>query len=755
VEGCDSAVTVNLTVKPSYRFTNYHSICQGDSLLLPDGTFASVAGTYQVTLSTTLNCDSAIITNLSVFPVYTTIVDTSICTGDSYLLADSTTVGVDGTYSVLLQSVRGCDSTVITNLTLRNIYTVEVFDTICQGQVYFLPDGQPAYAGGTYPVTLSSTLTCDSTIITNLTVNPVYNITRNVTICQGSSYVLPDGQVVAAPGSYPVILPTVDGCDSLILTNLTVRLNSIANRSVSICQGDTFALPDGIQVTAPGIYTTYFLTVYGCDSIIRTILNVRPVYTINRSVDICQGSSYQLPGGLVVTAPGVYTDTFQTIYGCDSTIITTLSVRQNYSVSRNVSICQGSSYILPDNTIVSSQGNYPVMLSSVYGCDSLVTIHLSVGNVISNTVYPSICQGETYTLPGGQIVGSPGTYFGNYLTSTGCDSSVTVVLSVYPNYDIQLTRAICQGETYLLPNGVLVNTSGVYPVLLQAQGGCDSSITTTLTVNSSYAGTFSRSVCQGQVFTLPDGRQVTTPGSYLSVFSTPFGCDSTILTQLSVVPPSTWNESIDLCLGEIHLLPDGVAVDTDGVYQSVVTDVSGCDSLIFTFVTTVGFTPAPIVGPNTTNHWSTETYLSTYVAGRFYNWRAIGGQILQGQGTNSVQVVWNRSGSDTLILRQFDTQCFYDDTLVVDALFTGVAGIPVQGATMAYPVPFSERLIVAWPEDSQPTAVILYDLSGRAVMEEEVGDTRRIELATADLAPGCYLVGFKGDFSAVLRVVKQ
>jgi hypothetical protein len=754
-QGCDSVITTNLTVNPSYRFTEYRSVCQGDSFVLGNGTAVYTAGTYTVSFSTLLSCDSTIITNLTILPVFTTMVDTTICAGDSYLLADSSTVEVPGAYPVVLQSIRGCDSTVITNLSLRPVYTVHVFDTICQGDVIYLPDGQPAYATGSYPVTLTSSVACDSTVITNLQVNRIYNINRNVTICQGSTFQLPDGQIVTAPGTYPVVLRTIYDCDSLVVTNLTVRPNYTINRSISICQGDTFYLPNGFPVTTAGIYTNSFLTVYGCDSVIRTIVNVRPVYTIYRTAQICQGDSYQLPGGSTVTNPGVYTRTFQTAFGCDSVIITTLTVNQNYAYSENVSICQGSSYALPNNTIVSNPGTYLSNLTTVFGCDSVITTHLSVSNNISNTFRPSICQGETYVLPSGQVIGAAGTYYFNYLTSSGCDSAVTIILSVYPNYYFQLSPSICQGESYTLPDGIMVSTSGVYQVNLQGRGGCDSSYTINLTVNNSYSGIVNATVCQGQSYALPDGRQVSLAGSYLSSFVTPFGCDSVILTLLQVVPPSVWNQSVDLCLGETYVLPDGTPVSTDGVYQSTVSNMYGCDSLIFTFVTTVGFMPDVIQGTAVTNHWATETYSVTYVAGHFYTWTALGGQIVSGQGTNSVQVVWNRNSVDTLILSQFDTQCDYQDTLIVDVIFTSVASPSVEGNPAAFPVPFTDRLTVTWPRGMHPTAVTVHDLSGRIILEVPADGLPRVELSTGDLASGCYLIGLKGESAPMIRVIRQ
>ena len=52
----------------------------------------------------------------------------------------------------------------------------------------------------------------------------------------GSSYTLPGGTVVTSPGSYPVSFQTFHGCDSVITTNLSVNPVFTVTNNVSICQ---------------------------------------------------------------------------------------------------------------------------------------------------------------------------------------------------------------------------------------------------------------------------------------------------------------------------------------------------------------------------------------------------------------------------------------------------------------------------------------------------------------------------------------
>ena len=59
---------------------------------------------------------------------------------------------------------------------------------------------------------------------------------------------------------------------------------------------------------------------------------------------------------------------------------------------------------------------------------------------------------------------------------------ITITLATYPEYAYEVRDTICDVEWYTLPSGVQVNSAGVYFNFLSAEGGCDSIITTYLTL---------------------------------------------------------------------------------------------------------------------------------------------------------------------------------------------------------------------------------------------------------------------------------
>jgi len=112
---------------------------------------------------------------------------------------------------------------------------------------------------------------------------------------------------------------------------LTVPTPEYTSSSPSICQGDSIFAGGAYQMTA-GVYTDSLQTVFGCDSIVTTALTVNPSSFTTIVASICQGDSVYAGGALQTTA-GVYTELDVNQFGCDSIIETTVYVNALPTVS--------------------------------------------------------------------------------------------------------------------------------------------------------------------------------------------------------------------------------------------------------------------------------------------------------------------------------------------------------------------------------------------------------------------------------------
>ncbi|MGC8802232.1 MAG: hypothetical protein ACP5PS_00440, partial [Bacteroidales bacterium] len=267
---------------------------------------------------------------------------------------------------------------------------------------------------------------------------PAYKYTVNAAICDGDVYTLPSGLPVTVTGTYTSNLTTVGGCDSIIITQLTVHPTYSKEQSITICQGNSY-----LGHTTSGTYIDTLTTVYGCDSVVTTHLTVNPSYHITNTVDICEGNSYKGH-----TTSGTYVENLQTYLGCDSIITTVLRVHPNYNIEQDIYICIGETYNGHDTT-----GTYTDHFTSYWGCDSTVITHLTVG-YRANVIDTSICEGESFM---GRT--QTGTYYDTIAMSPGCDSLIILHLTVHPIPRFHLADGSEEITTYF-PYTIEINFEG-------------------------------------------------------------------------------------------------------------------------------------------------------------------------------------------------------------------------------------------------------------------------------------------------------
>lgn len=91
-----------------------------------------------------------------------------------------------------------------------------------------------------------------------------------------------------------------------------------------------------------------------------------------------------------------------------------------------------------------------------------------------------ICEGDSLLIAG-TFRSTPGTYIDTLTNVRGCDSLIATVLGFLPTYDLTDSLAICNGDSVQL-GGTFQTSSGVYVDSFLTAEGCDSVITTSLTV---------------------------------------------------------------------------------------------------------------------------------------------------------------------------------------------------------------------------------------------------------------------------------
>ena len=127
-----------------------------------------------------------------------------------------------------------------------------------------------------------------------------------------------------------------------------------------------------------------------------------------------------------------------------------------------------------------------------------VTLNLTVSPAITSTVNEAICQGQTFAF-NGTTYSTAGSFTGTFSSTGGCDSIVTLNLTVNPTATTALNQSICTGQSYSF-NGNTYTTAGTYTANLLTSNGCDSVVTLNLTVSPAITSTINEAICQGQNF---------------------------------------------------------------------------------------------------------------------------------------------------------------------------------------------------------------------------------------------------------------
>ena len=112
-EGEESCLTVS-SMGEIQTMAFVETLCEGDSIIF-EGTYFSESGEYSTIYAGEDGCDSILTLNLTVFDSYDIYIDTTICAENSYQLGDSL-LTESGFYEYMFLSSYGCDSTI--NLTL-------------------------------------------------------------------------------------------------------------------------------------------------------------------------------------------------------------------------------------------------------------------------------------------------------------------------------------------------------------------------------------------------------------------------------------------------------------------------------------------------------------------------------------------------------------------------------------------------------------------------------------------------------------
>ena len=168
------------------------------------------------------------------------------------------------------------------------------------------------------------------------------------------------------------------GCDSVVTLHLTMNNSNTGIDIITAC--DSYIWMDGVTYTSSNNTATYTLTnAAGCDSVVTLHLTMN---NSNSGIDIITAcDSYIWMDGVTYTSSNnTATYTLTNAAGCDSVVTLHLTMNNSNTGVDVITACD--SYMWIDGvTYTSSNNTATYTLTNATGCDSVVTLHLTINTV--------------------------------------------------------------------------------------------------------------------------------------------------------------------------------------------------------------------------------------------------------------------------------------------------------------------------------------------------------------------------------------
>lgn len=420
------------------------------------------------------------------------------------------------------------------------------------------------------------------------------------------------------------------------------------------------------------------------------------------------------------TKSGIYYDTIPTyFYGCDSAITVHLTVKKTSSSSFSAHACD--SFKSPSGFYVwKTSGTYIDKLKNSLGCDSNITIYLKIGGN-RDTIYPVVCN--NYTVPSGKrTINISGNYFDTLVDYRNCDSIIDIRLKVNNNKSSNIVMSGCY--SVMSPSGKKTFTqSGFYSDTIKTISGCDSFIGVQVKLLNSSA-TVNASSCKS--YTSPDGRNTwTQSGTYIDTLMNMAFCDSFITYNIKILNPSYGNLKINACRN--YVTPGKKRRWThSGMISDTLVNHLGCDSILSIDL----FIPTTDVSVSqTTKHLTALSSTGTF-------------QWLDCSNFSEISGATNKNFTATSIgnyaVEVTDSGCI-DTSNCYNVSSVSIRGLTVNDELKISPNPSSGKFNLSIPSAIQNARIVVHDMTGRVIHEGFYENFKEEELELSTSA-GTYIL---------------
>ncbi len=492
---CANSASLTIDINPivTPTFTQIPPICSGETFTLPTTSLNGITGIWSPAVNNTATtvytftptagqCASSatmtVAVNSQTLPTFNQVAP--ICSGGSFVLPSTSTNGISGTWSPAINNTTStnysfvptagqCATNASMTVAVNPTYTINDSRTICPNQIPYVWNGITFNGPGNQSATLSTINSCDSIVNMTLNVSSTITSTTNLNVCNSDLPYSWNGLTFNSVGSQSANLTATSGCDSVATLNLTVYSTQTSNASLTVCQSQIPYTWNGLTFNGSGTQSVTLQDINGCDSLATLILQVANTLTSSSTISICPSDLPFTWNGLTFSSAGTQTVNLLSVGGCDSLATLTLNILPTYNEVENVTICSNETPYFWNGISLNSTTNQTLTLSSLNGCDSVVTLNLTVLPVYTTTLDSIVCQNELPLIWNGLTFNVEGEQTLTLNSINGCDSLITMNVQV-----LELPQVSISG------GGVYCEYDAIQPIVVNATGSAPFNVSYTL-----------------------------------------------------------------------------------------------------------------------------------------------------------------------------------------------------------------------------------------------------------------------------------
>ena len=199
-----------------------------------------------------------------------------------------------------------------------------------------------------------------------------------------------------------------------------------------------------------------------------------------------------------------------------------------------------------------------------------------------STVYgkDKVTACDFYRLPSGKrSVNVSGKYLDTIYSKGGCDSVITIEVTILKSTSASIKRVACDSFRSLADKNLWYRKSGKYQERLKNYLGCDSLVNLELTITRPSKEKITYKECNS-VSLKGSGKLISKSGVYGDTFTAWAGCDSIILHDVTILYPSYSKKTLDFCRFVVSPSDKNTTYKQEGIYYDTIMNSVGCDSVI-------------------------------------------------------------------------------------------------------------------------------------------------------------------------------